>query len=149
MGLIIDTNVFIDAENDRLDLSELEALQSQTVFIAAITVSELLAGVKLAKTADEQIYRHAFVENILSSLVVLNFDPEVARSYAELYAYALKQGNRSKINAHDLQIAATALVYGHSILTANTDDFKDIPSISVINPYSDKVIHEATAEYQL
>jgi predicted nucleic acid-binding protein len=147
MGIIIDTNVFIDAENDRLDLSKLKELQSQPVFIAAITVSELLAGVKLAKTADEKIYRHAFVENILSTVPVLDFDTEVARTYAELYAYALSQGHRKNLNSHDLQIAAAALVYGHSILTANIGDFRDIPSIHIIDPYSDNTIHEQNTNY--
>ena len=147
MGLIVDTNVFIDAENGRLDLSNLKALQTQTVFIAAITVSELLAGVQLAKSADDKIHRHTFVENILSVLPVLNFDTEVARTYAELYAYALSQGQRKKLNAHDLQIAATALVYGHSILTANTNDFEGVPGVSVMSPYSDGNVHEDATDY--
>lgn len=149
MGLIVDTNVFIDAENNRLDLSDLKALQSQTVYIAAVTVSELLAGVSLAKTADEKINRHAFVENILNSLPVLDFDTEVARTYAELYAYALSSNKRKKLNAHDLQIAATALVYGHRILSSNVSDFKDIPGIQVIDPYSSAMVHEDTVNYSL
>ncbi|MCF6189599.1 MAG: type II toxin-antitoxin system VapC family toxin [Cocleimonas sp.] len=151
MGLIVDTNIFIDAENNRLDLGDVKSLQTQSVYIAAITVSELLAGVSLAKTADEKINRHAFVENILNSLPVLDFDTEVARTYAELYAYALSNGERNKkrqnINAHDLQIAATALVYGHRVLSSNTKDFKDIPGIQVISPYSDNMVHEDVARY--
>jgi len=149
MGLIVDTNVFIDAENNRLNLSRLSALQNQTVYIAAVTVSELLAGVALAKTADEKINRHAFVENILNSVPVLDFDIEVARIYAELYAHALSNGKRQKLNAHDLQLAATALVYGHQILSANTDDFKNIPGIKVLNPYSENMIHEDSANYSV
>ncbi len=152
MSLIVDTNVFIDAENKRLDLSQINALQNQTVYIAAVTVSELLAGVALAKTADEKISRHAFVENILNSVPVLSFDTEVARIYAELYAHALStttKNKRQKLNAHDLQIAATALVYGHQILSANTNDFKDIPGVQVVNPYSDDLIHEDSASYLL
>ncbi len=146
MGLVVDSNVFIDAENGRLDLSTLNTLQNQSVYMAAVTVSGLLAGVALAKTADDKMSRHAFVENILSSIPVLDFDTEVARTYAELYAYALSNSARQNLNAHDLQIAATALVYGHQILSANGDDFKDIPGVRVINPYSDS-IHEDAAEY--
>lgn len=150
MGIIVDTNVFIDAENHRLDLSDLKALQTQTVYIAAVTVAELLAGVKLAKTADDQINRHTFVESILSALPVLDFDTEVARTYAELYAHALSKtinNKRQKLNAHDLQIAATALVYGHQILTSNINDFKDIPGITAINPYLDGMVHEDAGDY--
>ena len=152
MALIVDTNVFIDAENGRLDLDAVLAMQedlrSEVVYMAAITVSELLAGVKLAKTADEQIQRHAFVEKILAHVPVLDFDAEVARSYAELYAFALAQGKRSRVNTHDLQIAATALVYGFPVLSNNAQDFAGIPGIQLLNPFENQQIHEQASAYQ-
>ncbi len=151
MAIIVDTNVYIDAENERLDLSKLSVLQSESIYMAAITVSELLAGVKLAKTSDQHIHRHVFVESILSNVPVLDFDTEVARTYAELYSFALaqkQQKQRSNLNVHDLQIAATALVHGYRILTTNVDDFKNIPGIQLINPYtSENSIHEDSANY--
>lgn len=153
MAIIVDTNVYIDAENDRLDLSKLSILQSEPIYMAAITVSELLAGVKLAKTSDEHIHRHVFVESILNNVPVLDFDMEVARTYAELYSFALAQKQQEKrrnLNVHDLQIAATALVYGYRVLTTNGDDFKNIPGIQLINPYdSEQSIHENPADYSV
>lgn len=146
MGLVVDSNVFIDAENGRLDLMMLGTLQTRSVYMAAVTVSELLAGVTLAKTVEDKINRHAFVENILHAIPVLDFDTEVARIYAELYAHALSHSKRQNHNAHDLQIAATALVYGHQILSSNSSDFKHIPGIQIIDPYADS-IHERSAEY--
>lgn len=134
MGLIIDTNVFIDLEQGRLQQANVSSLQTEPIFMAAITVAELLAGVKLAKTPEEHIRRHTSVENILSHVPVLEFDTEVARTYAELYAYALSQTKRSNLNVHDLQIAATALVYDYSLLTTNVSDFKDIPSLKLLSP---------------
>lgn len=149
MGLIVDTNVFIDVENGRLDLAALQILQTEPVFIAANTMSELLAGVKLAKTPDEYMRRHSFTENILGHVPVLDFGVEVARIYADLYADALGNGKRSKVNVHDLQIAATGLVYGYSILTSNVDDFKDVPGVRVIDPYLDggNGVHEDSGDY--
>lgn len=149
MGLIIDTNVFIDAENERLELGAIPVLQTEPVFIAAITVSELLAGVRLAKTPEEYMHRHAYVEGILNSIPVLDFDTEVARTYAELYAQALGQQRRSNLNVHDLQIAATALVQGYSILTTNVDDFKGIPGVRLLSPSAlqGDTLHEAQARY--
>lgn len=149
MGLIIDTNVFIDAENGRLELGAIPVLQTEPVFIAAITVSELLAGVKLAKTPEEYMHRHTYAESILNSIPVLDFDTEVARTYAELYAQALGQQRRSNLNVHDLQIAATALVQGYSILTTNVDDFKGVPGVRLISPYAlqGNTIHEEQASY--
>ena len=149
MGLIIDTNVFIDAENGRLELGAIPVLQTEPVFIAAITVSELLAGVKLAKTPEEYMHRHTYAESILNSIPVLDFDTEVARTYAELYAQALGQQRRSNLNVHDLQIAATALVQGYSILTTNVDDFNGIPGVRLISAYAlqGNTIHEEQASY--
>ncbi|MDX9988437.1 type II toxin-antitoxin system VapC family toxin [Thiothrix unzii] len=149
MGLIIDTNVFIDAENGRLELGAIPVLQTEPVFIAAITVSELLAGVKLAKTPEEYMHRHTYAESILNTIPVLDFDTEVARTYAELYAQALGQQRRSNLNVHDLQIAATALVQGYSILTTNVDDFKGVPGVRLISPYAlqGDTIHEEQASY--
>ena len=149
MGLIIDTKVFIDAENGRLELGAIPVLQTEPVFIAAITVSELLAGVKLAKTPEEYMHRHTYAESILNTIPVLDFDTEVARTYAELYAQALGQQRRSNLNVHDLQIAATALVQGYSVLTSNVDDFKGVPGVRLISPYAlqGNTIHEDQARY--
>ena len=149
MGLIIDTNVFIDAENGRLELGAIPVLQTEPVFIAAITVSEMLAGVKLAKTPEEYMHRHTYAESILNSIPVLDFDTEIARTYAELYAQILGQQRRSNLNVHDLQIAATALVQGYSILTTNVDDFKGVPGVRLISPYAlqGNTIHEEQARY--
>lgn len=136
MGLVLDTNILINAEHGRLVLETMPVLQTEPIFIAAVTAAELLAGVKLAKTPESAMRRHVFVESVLNSIPILEFDTEIARTYAELYAQALAQGRRSNLNVHDLQIAATALVHGHSLLTANVDDFKNVSGLSVLSPVS-------------
>lgn len=40
MGVVVDTNVLIDAQNARLDLASLPLLRTEPVYIAAITVAE-------------------------------------------------------------------------------------------------------------
>lgn len=134
MGVVVDTNVFIDAENGRLKLDELQTFREEPVYLAAVTVSELLTGVHLASDADIRVQRLSFVENILQSVPMLDFDKEVARTYAELYAYALQAGARKNLNVHDLQIAATAICYGYSVLTSNNDDFSRIPGVRMLAP---------------
>ncbi len=135
MGLVIDTNIFIDAENGRLDLNSLDTFSAYgDVYIAAITVSELLAGVHLAKTADIRIQRSAFVEGIISKIPVLGFTEEVARSYGELYAHFLKPRAKTNTNVHDLQIAATCIVHGFAVLTSNVADYKKVPGLNVVHP---------------
>ena len=137
MDLIIDTHVFIDAENHRLVLKELTVLSEYgEAYIAAITVSELLAGVHLAKTPEARIQRSAFVEGVLSTIPCLPFEEAVARTYAELYAHFLKSNPRIQRipNVHDLQIAATAITNGFAVLTNNVQDFGKVPGLKIETP---------------
>lgn len=135
MGLVIDTNFFINVENKRLELNKLEEFYEYgDAYIAAVTASELLVGVHLASSIENRIRRSAFVEGILAKIPILEFDEEVARSYAEIYAHFLKPRNKSATNVHDLQIAATALAHGFSVLTSNVTDFNKVPGLSVITP---------------
>jgi len=80
MGVVVDANVFIDAENHRLQLDELPTFQETPVYLAAVTAAELLTGVHLAENTDTRVLRLSFVENILENIPVLKFDLEVARN---------------------------------------------------------------------
>lgn len=134
--MIIDTNVFIDAENGRLQLNRLNHFAHYgEAYISVITMSELLAGIHAAKSVDEKLKRSAFVEGVLSGISTLAISNEVARTYAELWAYMLKSKNVLKRNSHDLQIAATAITYGYPILTSNKKDFQKIPGVIVETPF--------------
>lgn len=133
MGLVIDTNVFIDAENGRLDLSCLESFSDYgDAYIAAITVSELLTGVHLAKTVAIRIQRSAFAEGIIAKIPVLEFNEEVARCYGELYAHFLKSRAKANANVYDLQIAATCISHGYAVLTSNVADYNKVPGVNIV-----------------
>jgi len=135
VGLVIDTNVFIDAENGRLDLGSIVSLSDYgDAYIAAVTVSELLTGVHLARTSTIRIQRSAFVEGIIANIPVLEFNEEVARCYGELYALFLKPRAKANTNVHDLQIAATCIAHGFTLLTSNVADFKKVPGLEIIQP---------------
>ena len=134
MGLVIDTNFFINIENKRLPIDKLNDFAIHgDAYIASITASELLAGIHLAPDISTKLKRSAFVENILETIPILNFDEKVARTYAEIYAYFIKPRSKSNANVHDLQIAATALAYGYPLLTSNIQDFEKIPGIKILN----------------
>jgi len=108
--------------------------ESERFYMAAITVSELLAGVPLAKNASDRIRRLSWSEVIIKTLPVLPFDLEVARTYAEIYAHQLKNSRRQFLNVHDLQIAATAITHDYAVLTNNTKDFEKIPGLCLLSP---------------
>ena len=133
MGIVVDTNILIDAENDRLVLEKLLDDQEE-YFLAAVTGSELLAGVALARNPADRVHRLTWSESIIETIPTLPFDLEVARVYAELYAYQLRYSGRRSVNVHDLQIAATAITYNYAVLSSNTQDFRNIPGLRLIPP---------------
>lgn len=129
MGLILDTNILIQAERQSgsIRFSDYEAHGG--LYISAITASELLVGVHRANTVERRLKRLAFVESILAALPVLAFDLETARLHAEMVAALSKNLTAS---AFDSLIAATALRHGFPVLTANPADFIIFPSLTVI-----------------
>lgn len=127
MGFLIDTSVLIDLERGARSIEP--HLQSETVFLAAVSASELLHGVHRANTAARRARREAFVENILRTLPILDFDLSVARVYAQIWADLRAAG--FTLGAHDLQIAATAVRYDLTILTANIRDFSRVESLRI------------------
>jgi len=132
MGLVVDTNFFIDVERKKLSLDNLSQFEQYgDAYIAAITASELLVGVHLAKDIETRIIRASFVEGVIENIPILDFDEKVARTYAEVFASCLKPKGS---NVHDLQIASTAIAHGFPVLTSNTADFKKIPGVKVLSP---------------
>jgi tRNA(fMet)-specific endonuclease VapC len=130
MGLILDSNVLIQAERNSLNHPFAQFADYGTAYISAITVSELLVGVHLANSEARRNQRKAFVEGVLTLFPVLDFSAASARIHAELYASLRQKGEL--IGAHDLLIAATALQHGFAVLTGNVREFKRIPGLTVL-----------------
>jgi predicted nucleic acid-binding protein len=127
---MVDTNVFIRFEKTRqpIDLSSWDA--SAAIFVSAITVSELLIGVHRADTEERRARRSLFVEAVISSIDVLEFDLDSARLHAEIYAALAQTGQL--IGAHDLLIAAIARRHNLSILTDDVAEFSRVPGLHVV-----------------
>jgi tRNA(fMet)-specific endonuclease VapC len=121
LGLLIDTDVWVLAEKSDSRLSLIRWEKYGAAYMSAITVSELLVGVERANTVQRRAKRGAFVEMLLSSIPMIEFSVPVARTHARMLA-SIPKGITA--GAHDAIIAATALHYGHAVLTRNTADFK-------------------------
>ena len=133
MALLIDSSVFIGLERRSRSVGDLRStVGEEAVALAAITASELLAGVIRADTQERRLRRRAFVEAILDVVPVFAFDLSVARVHAETTARLVAYGQR--IGTHDALIAATAIAYGYSVLTDNLRDFSRIPGLIVRQP---------------
>lgn len=108
------------------------AAESEPVALAAITVSELLAGIYRAIPSRRRGQREAFVEVVLAGTPVLPFDREAARRHPLLAAELHSSGN--VIGANDALIAATALAHGFAVMTYNRRDFDRVPGLTVLAP---------------
>ncbi|MCU7835202.1 MAG: type II toxin-antitoxin system VapC family toxin [gamma proteobacterium symbiont of Taylorina sp.] len=135
MGLILDTNVFIQFERNKKTVDFSLWGEYGDVYISAITVSELLVGVHKANTEARKVKRSAFVEAILSRINSLDFTSSIARIHSDLYADLSDKGQL--IGAHDLIIAATAISHGYPLMTTNISEFKRVPGLELI-PFGDQ-----------
>ena len=124
--LLLDTTFLIDAERGDVTLDD-AIDDDDDVAIAAVTVAELLVGVRLA-SGKRQDARQVYVEEILESLPIIAYDRNVAVEHAELLVAVREQGRPR--GAHDLLIAATARATDRTIVTADQDAVTDLPSVA-------------------
>jgi tRNA(fMet)-specific endonuclease VapC len=130
VGVILDTSVLIAWERQAGVIESLAVRRPhEPVGLSTITASELLHGVHRAETAARRLRRSAFVEKVLASFPLYDFDLAVARIYAELWAVLERKGLR--VSAHDLIIGSTAVARGDSVITLNRRDFDKIPGLRV------------------
>ena len=127
--LILDTGVLIASE--RAKASWGDVLQADDdVALAAVTVAELRAGVELASDGRREA-REAFLQQILATIPVEEYDVAVAQVHGRLLATVHRTGTQR--GAHDLIIAATAAVTQRTIITADRSArFSDLPGVACI-----------------
>ncbi len=121
---LADTNVIIEYLSGSYEVSVLDWLDSlfeQAVNISIINRIELLAF--QFTDLQERDQMHAFV----ASSVVYPLNDMVADKTIEIRS-------AFKVKLPDAIIAATALVFDMILLTRNTDDFKKISDLQVVNP---------------
>jgi len=102
--------------------------EDDDVAIAAITVAELRVGVELSRGAAH-VRRQNFVQDILATIPVVDYDLGVAEAHAQLLVTLRRQGRPR--GAHDLVIAATARATRRTVVTADETAFADLPGVSV------------------
>jgi tRNA(fMet)-specific endonuclease VapC len=127
--LILDTGILIRAERGRARLGR--ALRDDDdVAIAAITAAELLVGVELAD-ARRRPDRAAYVDDVLATVPVEDYTPDVAAAHARLLAHVRRTGRPR--GAHDLIIAATATATRRTVLTSDgSAAFADLTGVDAL-----------------
>jgi len=125
---LLDSNIIIYLLNGTLsaeDSPSVSKAMNSPANLSVITKIEILGWPALTGSRKEKMT--TFIED--SNLHGLS--EEVVEKSIELR-------RKTKIKLPDAIIAATALVYGHIILTRNTSDFAKINSLQVINPFEEQ-----------
>ncbi len=130
--VMLDTSVLVAVERRRTTLDE-AILDDDDVSIAAVTAAELWVGVELAD-ARRRPRRAAFVEQVLATIPVEDYDLGTARVHAGLLADARRDGRPR--GAHDLLIAATAITGGRMLVTFDRAGFEGIGGLTLRPPAS-------------
>jgi predicted nucleic acid-binding protein len=119
---LIDTNVLIDAQMNRLPQKGLDFLAkviNEDFIISFITQIEYLGYKDISKSLEEFISLAEVVE--IDKLIIQN---------------CIDLRRNCKIKLPDAIIAATALVRNLILITNNEKDFAQIQNLTVINLYS-------------
>ena len=125
--LILETTFLIDFERERKSsagptIEFLRANVDSQLLITHTIAGELACGASHS-TADRWM-------SFCRPFLTLEWRTEVDWRYGQIYRYL--QGQGRLIGANDLWIAATALVYGHPVVTANKEHFRRVPELEVL-----------------
>lgn len=120
---LIDTNVVSDYFSASFPAAGMDLMDSA---IDAIPNISILTQIELLCWNTDEATTES-VKDFIADSVVLDISPDVIT-----YCVALRKGK--KIKTPDAIIAATALSYGYTIITANEKDFANIKGLKLINP---------------
>ena len=126
-GVLIDTSVLIAIERGELDLSQAAADSDEPLAVSAVTAHELLRGVARLPPGVRRARSERWLETLLSTMPVIEYDLDVARVHAALWAEMSASGR--SLGVHDQMIAATAISLGYDLATRDRafDAVPDLP----------------------
>lgn len=131
---LLDTNVVSELRKPRPHgavLAWLESVPNEELFVSAVTLGELQAGVEITREQDPEKASEieAWIDGVEKTWNVLPLDGRVLRLWGKL------THRRSDDLLVDALIAATALVHRHVIVTRNTRDFVPL-GVEVFDPFT-------------
>lgn len=136
--ILLDTNVVSEPLRQLPEprvIAWIDAQPLETLYLSAITVAELRAGVAMLPAGKRRSTLQESLEKRVIPLFagrVLPFDQACTKAYAQLVAKARAAG--SVIAPADGYIAAIAATNGFELATRDTQPFT-AAGISVINPW--------------
>lgn len=136
--ILLDTNVVSEPLRQAPEARVVDWIDAQlleTLYLSAVTVAELRAGVALLPSGKRRTGLHQSLEKRVLPLFtgrVLPFDLACTQAYAKLMAKARTAG--LAIAAADGYIAAIAATNGFAVATRDTGSF-EAAGATVINPW--------------
>ena len=131
---LLDTNVVSELRRPRPHgavLAWLQAVDDAQLFISAVTLGEIQAGIELTREqdTDKASEIEAWLDQVAAAYNVLSLDAAAFREWARL------MHRRSDTLYEDAMIAATARVHGLTVVSRNVADFKAL-GMEAIDPFT-------------
>lgn len=137
-GFLLDTNVVSEPMRARPETAVVRWLATRSpaeLFLASITVGELVQGVHRLSRADaRERYDHWIHAELIRQFEghILPFDRHAAVIWGEIMGRGLRSGRPPP--ALDAQLAAIAALHSLTLVTRNVRDFQDA-GIPILNPW--------------
>ena len=130
---LLDTNIISELRRPRPHSSViawLSGIGSDQIFISAVTLGELQAGVENARRQDHERAEviESWIESVAASHNILPMDGGTFRCWARLM-----HGKPAELIA-DAMIAATAVVHNLTVVTRNLRDFERL-GVPAFDPF--------------
>jgi tRNA(fMet)-specific endonuclease VapC len=125
LAYLLDSSIAIHLRDDTAGIADRLANSTSPALLSAISRVELEGGVAAIPHLSSQ--RRAKLDVLLETLEVIDFTDDMADAYGQI----VEQKGFSRRKALDRMIAATALVTGMTLITANGDDFADINGLKL------------------
>ena len=134
MRLLLDSNTAVDIMRRPRGAAAERFLATPPSEMATsiIVKAELLVGPNRKKALPIEMGK---VENFLKRVRILPFEDACAAEFGRIAGFLMDAG--TTVAGLDVQIAATALVYGLIVVTRNARDFGRVPGLQIENWITD------------
>jgi toxin FitB len=130
---LLDTNVISELRKVRPHgavVAWLDTIRDEQIFLSAVTVGEVQAGVELTRRQDAVKAREIedWLNSVETSYTFVSMDAACFREWSRLMA------GKPEALREDAMIAATARIHGLTVASRDEKDFKRL-GVEVLNPF--------------